>query len=74
MNPCHSGKDLQKMFLEHGSFEAMEITIKKKHIESASKSKAGGWFTKSVLEHTHMWTKIHGHYMSGFGHATASTL
>ena len=44
------------MFLEHGSFEAIEIKIKKKHTGSSSKSKAGAWFTKSQLEHTHAHT------------------
>ena len=51
------GKELQKMFLEHGSFEQLEIRIQKKHIESQSKTKAGGWYTKGQLENQHGWTK-----------------
>ena len=52
-----SGKELKKMFLEHGSFESLEIRIKKKHIESQSRAKAGGWYTKGQLEGQHQWTK-----------------
>ena len=52
-----SGKELKKMFLEHGSFESLEIRIKKKHIESQSRAKSGGWYTKGQLEGQHHWTK-----------------
>ena len=52
-----SGKELKKMFLEHGSFESLEIRIKKKHIESQSRAKSGGWYTKGQLEGQHQWTK-----------------
>ncbi|CAL1153796.1 unnamed protein product [Cladocopium goreaui] len=45
------------MFLEHGSFESLEIRIKKKHIESQSRAKSGGWYTKGQLEGQHQWTK-----------------
>lgn len=58
---CHImlllGKELQKMFLENGSFDKLEIKIKKKHIDSLSRTKSGGWYTKGQLEGQHGWTK-----------------
>ena len=51
------GFEAVQMFLEHGSFESLEIRIKKKHIESQSRAKSGGWYTKGQLEGQHQWTK-----------------
>ena len=48
------------MFMEHGSFEQLEIRVKRKHIENQSRTKSGGWFTKSQLEGQHQWSKTHG--------------
>ena len=48
------------MFKEHGSFEQLEIRSKRRHIENQSRTKSGGWFTKSQLEGQHQWTKTHG--------------
>lgn len=45
------------MFLEHGSFEAMEMMIERKRIVENSKTKSGGWYTKSKLEHQESYTK-----------------
>ncbi|CAK9110921.1 unnamed protein product [Durusdinium trenchii] len=50
-------KELQKMFLEHGSFECMELALKKKQIREDSEQKAGGWYTKNKLEQCEKYTK-----------------
>ena len=52
-----SGKELKKMFLQHGSFASLEIRIKKKHIDSQSRAKSGGWYTRGQLEGQQQWTK-----------------
>lgn len=45
------------MFLEHGSFEGMELAITKKHVLASQAKKEGGWYTKSKLETNEAWTK-----------------
>ncbi|CAK9000210.1 Uncharacterized protein SCF082_LOCUS6397 [Durusdinium trenchii] len=50
-------QELKKMFLQHGSFQMMEIRIKKRHVDSSSTTKSGGWYTKSQLDLQHGWTK-----------------
>lgn len=51
------GQELSKMFAAHGSFETLEIQVKKRHLKSVEKSKLGGWYTKQYLESKEGWTK-----------------
>ena len=45
------------MFLEHGTFQALEMAIVKRNIRANKESKQGGWFTKSKLEKNEGYTK-----------------
>lgn len=45
------------MFQEHGSFETMEMQVKKKLNRSKELAKEGGYFTKHYLETKEGWTK-----------------
>ena len=45
------------MFLEHGSFQLLELAIKKRSTLSNSRSKQGGWFTKLKLEKNEAYSK-----------------
>lgn len=45
------------MFKEHGSFEELEIQVKKKLLKSREKLKSGGWYTKHALEFKEGWSK-----------------
>ena len=45
------------MFLEHGSFQSLELAIVKRNTKSNTKSKQGGWYTKAKLEKTEAYTK-----------------
>ena len=51
------GASLKEMFKQHGSFETLEVQIRKRSIKSFEKGKAGGWFTKQHLESKEGWTK-----------------
>ena len=45
------------MFMEHGSFEAMEIEVRKSFNKTKEKEKAGGWYTRHYLQTKESWTK-----------------
>ena len=45
------------MFKEHGSFEQLEIHVKKHHLRSSEAAKSGGWYTKYALENKEGWSK-----------------
>lgn len=45
------------MFLEHGSFQALELAIVKRNKKTHSRSKQGGWFTRAKLEKNEGYTK-----------------
>ena len=45
------------MFKENGSFEAMEICIRKKHIKSRNQSTGGGWYSEQFLKTEKGWSK-----------------
>ena len=45
-----TGNELKKMFLEHGTFEAMEMMIERKRTTENSEKLSGGWYTKLKLE------------------------
>ena len=45
------------MFMEHGSFEAMEIEVRKSFNKTKEKEKAGGWHTRHYLQTKESWTK-----------------
>lgn len=45
------------MLAEHGSFEAMEIQIKKTLTKSQSEKAGGGWYTALYLKTKENWTK-----------------
>ena len=45
------------MFLEHGSFQLLELAIKKRSTLSNSRSKQGGRFTKLKLEKNEAYSK-----------------
>ena len=51
------GNQLKKMLQEHGSFEAMEIAIKKINQKAKSESALGGWYTETYLQTHEGWTK-----------------
>jgi hypothetical protein len=51
------GEELKKMFKENGSFEAMEISIRKKHIKSRNQSTGGGWYSEQFLKTEKGWSK-----------------
>ena len=55
MSSC-SGEELKKMFQAHGSFEAMEIQIKKKNIKTRSQASEGGWYSAERLK-VEGWSK-----------------
>ena len=45
------------MFREHGSFEAMEVQIKKKHVKTKNENAGGGWYSELFLKTHENWTK-----------------
>ena len=45
------------MFLEHGTFQAMELAVKKRNQKMNSQTKAGGWYTKGKLEKAESYSK-----------------
>lgn len=45
------------MFNEHGSFEMLEVQVKKKFARSREHAKSGGWVTKHWLETKEGYTK-----------------
>ena len=45
------------MFQQHGSFETLEIQIKKKKSKSREDAKSGGWYTRFQLETKEGWSK-----------------
>ena len=45
------------MFQQHGSFETLEIQIKKKKSRSREDAKSGGWYTRFQLESKEGWSK-----------------
>lgn len=45
------------MFREHGSFETMEIQIKKKSVKTKNQNAEGGWFTELTLKQEKGWSK-----------------
>ena len=58
IDPLHiSGEKLKAMFHQHGSFEELEIQVKKHHMKSREDAKTGGWYTKHALEFKEGWSK-----------------
>ena len=51
------GLELQKMFKEHGSFEGVEVAVRKRSVREQNNSKAGGWYTRTYLETKEGFTK-----------------
>ena len=45
------------MFQQHGSFETLEIQIKKKFSRSREDAKSGSWYTRFQLESKEGWSK-----------------
>ena len=45
------------MFAQHGSFAELEVQIKKRHLKSNEKAKAGGYYTRHYLINKEGWTK-----------------
>jgi len=45
------------MFQQHGSFETLEVQIKKKKSKSREDAKSGGWYTRFQLETKEGWSK-----------------
>ena len=52
------GAELKELFLQHGSFEQLEVQVKKKSSKLRGKAQDGGWYTKVYLESKEGWTKI----------------
>ena len=57
------GEELKKMFLQNGSFAAMEVAISKKTIRAKSQAKQGGWYSKAKLEGAECWSKWGAHFV-----------
>ena len=51
------GEELKRMFNDHGSFEMLEVQVKKKFARSREHAKSGGWVTKHWLETKEGYTK-----------------
>lgn len=51
------GKELKRLFLEHGSFETVELLIKKRYLKSKSAEQEGGWYTRHYLTTKEGWSK-----------------
>ena len=51
------GASLKEMFKQHGSFETLEVQVRKRSTKSFEKGKSGGWYTKQHLESKEGWTK-----------------
>ncbi|CAE7499386.1 unnamed protein product, partial [Symbiodinium sp. CCMP2456] len=45
------------MLREHGTFEALEVMVKKWHKQSLGTNRSGGWYTKHVLASQFHWSK-----------------
>ena len=45
------------MLVEHDSFEAMEIEVRKSFNKTSEKEKSGGWYTRHYLQTKEGWTK-----------------
>ena len=52
----YQGEKLRKMLLEHGSFDAVEIQLKKWKEEKEEEELMGGWHTQVSLEMEN-WTE-----------------
>ena len=44
------------MFAQHGSFDALEVAIKKKTLKSKADTAEGGWFTGLALRQQKGWS------------------
>jgi len=44
------------MFAQHGSFDALEVAIKKKTLKSKEDTAEGGWFSALALRRDKGWT------------------
>ncbi len=51
------GQKLKQMMLDHGSFAAMEVHLKKTSEKSKSETSGGGWYTEHYLKTAEHWTK-----------------
>lgn len=51
------GEKLRDLLKQHGSFETLEIVVKKYHKSLLGQSKAGGWYTRQYLLTVAQWTK-----------------
>lgn len=51
------GQQLKQLMRDHGSFEAMEINLKKVSEQSKSETSGGGWYTAHKLQTAEHWTK-----------------
>ena len=51
------GAELKRLFLEHGSFETVEVLIKKRYLKSKEAEHEGGWYTKQYLTAKEGWSK-----------------
>ena len=55
--PCVCwGEELKRMFAQHGSFDALEVAIKKKTLKSKEDTAEGGWFSALALRRDKGWT------------------
>ncbi|CAL1168530.1 unnamed protein product [Cladocopium goreaui] len=52
------GEELQRLFRAHGSFETLEVQVRKKFTKAIEKAKSGGWFTKQYLESKEHWSMV----------------
>ena len=45
------------MLKSHGTFGALEVSLKKTHLKKKRLERAGGWYTKTYLQNVAHWTK-----------------
>ena len=60
------GERMRDMLREHGSFETLEMQVKKWHKSSLGSSRSGGWYTKHVLSSQFHWSKCYACMIDGF--------